>query len=146
MSKSEITLESGLEKAREHLALDDERLISFDKAARSLFAERSYEEASDAYFFLSQLFPLEPAFWQGLGMSERKRGRYEKAAQALSMAAVMQPQEPQPPYLLALCLEELGEREEAIKALDCAIATSSQTERAKRTRNRARSLKGRWGE
>ena len=134
---SDATLENELGFQEEHFQL-------FNEAARGLFLQKRWEDAADAYFFLTVVRPLQPTFWLGLGMAERKRERLPQAVQAFSMAALLLYKDPYPSLLLAKSLEAAGEHSEALLAVDRAIRLAREQEGAEQLLVDAEALKEKW--
>lgn len=89
--------------------------------ARSLFRRERYEEAADAFIFLTTLNPHYYVYWIGLGMSEHLSGYYQEALGAYAMAAICDPNNPVPHYHAASCYRHLLDHANARVALESCI-------------------------
>jgi type III secretion system low calcium response chaperone LcrH/SycD len=90
-------------------------------AAKYLYDQQQFKEAADAFGFLTALNADNHAFWLGLGNSEYLCKNYEEALYALAFACQANPDDPNCHIISCRCYEELGEKDNAINALDLAI-------------------------
>jgi len=98
----------------------DEMMGQLYEVARGLFERQQYEEASEAFFFLSTLNASVYAYWLGLGMADQLQGEAEAALVAYGMASVVAPGEPLAHYHAAHCHREVGDEGEAARAMEYA--------------------------
>ena len=88
--------------------------------------QRKYEQAADAFFFLTQISPLVKTFWMGLGHCERFNSHIERAVPAYLMAVSIEPND-QEAYLECMRgLLALGKVTEALDLLDMAISHADE--------------------
>ncbi len=106
---------------QEMLNFNDTTMNKFYAKARNLFQSQRYEEASDAFIFLTTLNPHHYAYWIGLGMSDHLSEEYESALIAYAMASLCDPENPFPHYHAAACYQLLNDRENALLALEMVI-------------------------
>lgn len=76
------------------LGISDEVLEKYYEAATALLQQKKWDEARDAFLFLTFLNPTIHNFWMGLGISEQWQHRYDSALLAYSMAESTDPQDP----------------------------------------------------
>ena len=111
---------------QEILGYSEGAMVGFYASAKNLFEQQRYDEAIDAFTFLSTLNPHVPAYWMGLGMSEQLLGLHEKALIAYKMLAVLQPGNPVLHYHTASCHHALKDKQKTIAALETAIETADE--------------------
>ncbi len=144
-TQSQINFEALSESAlAEKFGLTDEHFARFAAAAQRIYLSERWDDAADAYFFLSTVKPLQPTYWIGLGLSEQKRQNHEVASQALGMAATLRSSDPYPTLLLAKCLRAQGEKGEAGIAIDRALRLASLPDGDPKLLQRAQRLKREW--
>ena len=108
------------------LGFSDEAILGFYEAAQRLLEKQKYDDAADAFFFLTQMAPAVKAFWIGLGHSERLRGQNEPAAVAYMMAIGLD-QGDKDSYILAVrTWLDAGNLDKALQVLDVALQYTSQ--------------------
>lgn len=108
------------------LGFSDEAILGFYEAAQRLLEKQRYDDAADAFFFLTQMAPAVKAFWIGLGHSERLRGQHESAGVAYMMAIGLD-QGDKDSYILAVrTWLDAGNLEKALQVLDVALKYASQ--------------------
>lgn len=91
------------------------------QGAKWLFEQRLFDDAADAFVFLTSLKPDVYAFWLGLGNSEYGRKHFKEALWAYERAGDVQPTDPICHIISSRCYQELGEQQNAINALDKAL-------------------------
>ncbi len=90
-------------------------------AAKYVYEQKRYEEASQAFTFLLYINATVPFFWLCLGNAEFYCKRYESALVAYSRAIILDPMD-MSAYLYGVkCLENLGQIEQACQLLDAAL-------------------------
>ena len=107
--------------AQEIMSFSDATMSKFYQAAHLLFERQHYEDAANAFFFLTTLNPHYHEYWLGLGMSTQLSQDYEAAIDAYELAALCDLSSPVPYFYLAKCLFAIHDRENALQALDLAI-------------------------
>jgi len=101
----------------------------FYHAAYNLFQQQRYEEASDAFVFLTTLNPRVHNYWLGLGMSEQLNQEFDTALMAYSMATLTDETSPVPHYHSAACYNELKDIKSALASFELAVQFSGTNER-----------------
>jgi type III secretion system low calcium response chaperone LcrH/SycD len=110
--------------AQDILGFSDETMEKFYNAAYSLFQNKRYLDAANAFLFLVTLNPYHYDYWLGLGAATQWCGDYEAAVDAYEMAAICELDSPVPYFHLAKCLFAMHERESALQAIDLALEYS----------------------
>ena len=106
---------------QEILGYSIETMDKFYEAAHSLFQKQQYEEAADAFVFLTTLNPKVHNYWLGLGMSEQLIEEYDAALMAYGMAILTNMENPLPHYHSASCYQALHDKNSAIISLELAL-------------------------
>ncbi len=89
--------------------------------ARSLYAERKYEESLAAFHFLRFLNPAVFEYWFGEACLLQELGKLEQAASIYNLSLTMQPNNPLVYFQIANCYSGLGDKESSLQALDFCI-------------------------
>ncbi|MCE5295460.1 MAG: hypothetical protein LLF94_12735 [Chlamydiales bacterium] len=131
ISKDETAFEAHISQAgnlQELSDIDDSVLNRLYLAAKRLYDQKAYDDAADAFFFLTAINPLLIVFWIGLANSEFHRKSYKEALLAYERVAEVISQEPA--IYLAMCqtYEALGSKANALQILDTALELCDQTE------------------
>jgi type III secretion system low calcium response chaperone LcrH/SycD len=111
---------------QEILGYSIETMERFYEAAHVLFQKQQYEEASDAFIFLTVLNPGVHNYWLGLGMSEQLNEEYDAALMAYNMAIATNSDNPLPHYHSASCYYALHDKHNARIALEAAIKCADE--------------------
>lgn len=90
-------------------------------AAYSYYEEGRYSQAVALFTQLILHNPLDARFWQGLASSHQMEGSYSAAARSWATVCLLEPNNPLSHFHAAECFISLGEKEEARKALECAL-------------------------
>lgn len=98
-------------------------------------------EAARSFGLLIALNPFQQKFWMGLAASQHLEQQYEKALQAYALAALLDDQDPVPHYHAAQCYLAMGNKRDAIKALELAEAHASAHSSLASLRSRISNLK-----
>lgn len=106
---------------KEICGLTDATIEALYQAAKYLYEQQDYQEASDAFGILIFLDSKSHLFWSGLGHSEFFCGRYQAALKAYSFAMRCDPFDPHCHIYSSKCYEALKYLPEAINALDLAL-------------------------
>lgn len=101
--------------------ISDETIEAFYQAAKSLFEQQQYMDASDAFSFLITLNPKRYAFWLCLGHAEYFCAQYEAALMAYAFSVHINPLDPGPHLCASRCYEHLRQMPLAINSLDLAL-------------------------
>lgn len=114
--------------AQEMMGFSDVTMAKFYHAASQIFEQQRYDDAANAFLFLSTLNPQHPEYWLGLGMATQMRHDYEAAIDAYELAAICDISNPVPYFYLAKCLFAIHDRQSALQALDLAIETAGESD------------------
>jgi len=113
---------------QEILGYNDAAMDEFYRIARYLFEEQRFQEASDAFLFLTTLNPFIPDYWLGMGMCEQVNEEYKQALVAYSMVTMSEIEQPVAHYQSAACYHKLGDLDNALASLEKAIAQCGSEE------------------
>ena len=94
--------------------------VMFVSASRYLQQEQ-FEEAADAFLFLTLLNPYQGKFWMGLGESHRLQKEFDLALQNYKMAAVYDSKNPKPYFHQANCYIANDKPEKALEKLELCL-------------------------
>lgn len=94
---------------QEILGYGDQVMEKFYQGASKLFEKQLYDQASDAFVFLTTLNPYVANFWLALGMAEQAREEFSAALVAYGMAGVNDPTNPLSLWHSAHCYYLMGE-------------------------------------
>jgi type III secretion system low calcium response chaperone LcrH/SycD len=108
------------EKEASPLTLDQES--SLYNRAYGLYEKEDYRAASQLFTQLVLTDPFSKEYWQGLAGSRQMSREYLAAVHAWGLAALLDEADPLPHFHAAECLLCMEEKEEALKALDAALA------------------------
>lgn len=132
-SLSELSLDQAFtEKISQAISLQelanvsDETVDKLYQGAKSLYENASYEDAGDAFLFLSNLNPKKYAFWLGLANARYFLKRYEEAVKAYTNAYATNPSDLTCLRLASRSWAMLGETDKALDLLDRALLVSRQ--------------------
>lgn len=106
---------------QEIIGYTHETMEKFYQIAYKLFQHQQYQEAGDAFIFLTTLNPYVYNYWLGLGMSEQLSNKYDGALIAYATAILIKVENPLPHYHSASCYLALKDWVNAIASLDLAI-------------------------
>lgn len=101
---------------QELLEIPDQWMQQFYDIALDYFTEKRYEEASDCFFVLATLSPLESNLWNHCGHCEQALGRNDEALEAFSMAMLCDADDPFPHFYSA---EIYVDQKQLHQAKDC---------------------------
>ncbi len=108
------------------LEFSDDAILGFYAAAQELLNQKRYGDASDAFFFLSQLAPQVKAFWLGMARSERLNHRIEEAI-GLYLCVIAMEEADKSVYMECVrCCLSVGKTEEALQILDMALGYAAE--------------------
>lgn len=125
---------------QEILGYSSETMDKFYDAAHHLFQKQQYEEAADAFVFLTTLNPKVHSYWLGLGMSEQLIEEHDSALLAYGMAILTNMENPLPHYHSASCYHALQDRNSAIISLELAIRQAEGREEFSLIKEKAEAL------
>ena len=103
-----------------------ETMEKFYQIAFKLFQHQQYQEAGDAFIFLTTLNPYVYNYWLGLGMCEQLSAKYDGALIAYATAILLNVENPVPHYHSASCYQSLGDYGNALASLELAIMYSGE--------------------
>ncbi len=98
--------------------MTDEDLSVLYNLAQGLYDAGDYTKAKEIFQHLTLNKPFESKHWMGLASVLQMEKNYANAVTAWSMLAVLLGEDPLPHFHAADCLWMLGERENAMLALD----------------------------
>ena len=102
----------------ELIQMSDTTLEALYQAAKHLYEEKKYQEAADAFTFLTFLNPYQYVFWLGLGNAEMWLNNHQAACLAFEYCIETDHTQPFPYYNLAECLEHLKNYDRAQHVLE----------------------------
>lgn len=91
------------------------------EAAYLLYEQGKYAEARGLFLQLVCIAPFVEKYWRGHASSLQMEAQYSEALQAWAICALFVEGDPLPHYHAAQCLCSLNQREDAMRALDCAL-------------------------
>lgn len=109
---------------QELLGFSNDQMEQFYQGAYRIFEQKRWDDAADAFLFLTTLNPYVHTFWLGLGMAEQSKQEYEQALTAYSMAAMTDPESPVPHIHSCECHDMLKDIDKSIEAVEQAIKNS----------------------
>jgi tetratricopeptide (TPR) repeat protein len=107
---------------KDHFGLSDACMKALYEAARTIFEEKDYHRAENAFFVICAIDPTQFAYWIGLGHSSFQIQDYQQALRSYSMASAIDPGNIWPHIWAANCFEEEQEYLFAAMALNEALA------------------------
>ncbi len=123
--KDPASLKKQIEEGKTFQEIFGFNVVSMEKfyqAACRLFEQQQYEEASDAFLFLTTLNPRVHNYWLGLGMSEQLNGEHDAALIAYNVAISTDTKDPLPHYHSAGCYDVLHDKERALSCIELALS------------------------
>lgn len=126
---------------QEMIGFSQQTMHKFYSAACRLFEKQKYEEASDAFIFLTTMNPFVHSYWLGLGMSEHMIEAYSEALLAYNMAIVVDKTNPISYYHAASCHRALNDVEKALISLNHSIHAAGNNETYAQIKNQALSAR-----
>lgn len=105
--------------------LTNEQRKDLYSSAYSFYQAGDYCGASDLFTRLALCDPFIALYWQGLASAKQMEEKYDEALSAWSLACLLGEGDPLPHFHAAECLLMRGEKEEAVKALNCAKKCAS---------------------
>jgi type III secretion system low calcium response chaperone LcrH/SycD len=88
--------ENGQGVVQAAFGVSDKTLERYYQAAAKLLEQHRWQDARDAFTFLTFLNAFVYNFWLGLGVSEQSMESYDRALIAYAMAELLDPQNPVP--------------------------------------------------
>lgn len=106
---------------QEIIGYSPETMEKFYQIAYKLFQHQQYQEAADAFIFLTTLNPYVFNYWLGLGMCEQLCGKFDGALIAYATSILINVTNPIPQYHSSACYKALNDSGNAIASLELAI-------------------------
>lgn len=100
----------------------------FYATAYGLYEKGDYRGAAQLFTQLVLTDPYSEHYWQGLASSKQMTQDYLAAVHAWAMLALLREHDPLPHFHAAECFLSLDEKEEALKALDAALALAGKND------------------
>lgn len=111
----------GAKTLQQGLGISDHELERYYRAACRLLQKKQYDQASDAFFYLTMMDPHAHSYWLNLGLAEQLRGHYQDAVAAYGMAAISNSSDPIPHVYAAECYLEMDRLDSAVDSLQLAV-------------------------
>lgn len=102
---------------QEIIGYSTETMEKFYQGACRLFEQHRYDDAADAFVFLTTLNPYVHNYWLALGMAEQAREEYSAALVAFGMAGVNDASNPASLWHSAHCYYLIGDRKASLDVL-----------------------------
>lgn len=103
------------------VGVTEETLEILYGAACKLLDDEKYDQAADAFYFLTVLDSRRFAFWYSLGLSQLGQQHYKEALFAFKQASHLDPQDHLTYVYMYGCHEALDERDNALSCLNSAL-------------------------
>jgi type III secretion system low calcium response chaperone LcrH/SycD len=104
--------------ARDVKRLEGRDQVAVYAAAYTHYQTGDYLQAGDLFTQLIFSNPFQEKFWRGLAAARQLENKYEEALHAWGLVALLQESDPISHFHAAECLVSLGNKEEALKALN----------------------------
>lgn len=98
-----------------------EKEQEFYGIAFGLYEKGDYHSAAQLFTQLVLTDPFSEHYWKGLAGSKQSAGEFLAALQAWSLVCLLCESDPQPHFHAAECFLSLGDKQEALKALDASL-------------------------
>jgi type III secretion system low calcium response chaperone LcrH/SycD len=109
---------------RDCTALTPENMEAFYFVAYNQYNAGQFEEAEKVFRLLAVLDHFQVKYWKGLAASLENQRKYKDAVRAWGFLALLDMQDPEPPFMAARCFLAVGQTEEAKSGLQIAIANT----------------------
>jgi type III secretion system low calcium response chaperone LcrH/SycD len=109
-------------------SISDDLIQIYYSAACKLMIEKRWEDAVDAFTFLTFISPYTHNFWMGLGMSNQSLEKYEEARNAYLMAQAIDFSDPYSHANSFQCSAALNDKEAANEMLNFALEACGDKE------------------
>jgi tetratricopeptide (TPR) repeat protein len=124
----------------EVLKISDSTVDKYYEICRNLLSEKRFEDAINAYAFLTFLTPVYSNFWLGLGIAEQSLQNYQETILAYAMAIATDPNNI-PAYVnFAQCCIALGHKDVARQLCEKALELCPETADMKSERENIKEL------
>lgn len=118
--QSEVMQMLGISE-KEISSIPVEQESAFYASAYGLYEQGDYRRSAKLFTQLVLSDPFSEDYWQGLASAKQMAREYLAAVHAWGLLALLKEADPIPHFHAAECLLSLGEKEEALKALDAAL-------------------------
>jgi hypothetical protein len=109
-------LESG-KPLQEIFGFSNETTVEFYEAAKNILEQKRYEDAIDAFTFLTTINPYMADFWMGLGMAQQNNNEHDAALFSYSIGYTLEGGVIFPYVLAAQCCMEIRDFERALEVI-----------------------------
>lgn len=116
----DIGIEALVKQIQEGALLTEEQKEAVYAQGFHAFSQQLYEEASHIFAALVVVAPLVGKYWKGFAASFQTRGLYAQALRGWGMLVLLEEEEAESHFRAAECLFLMGQKEEALKALNLA--------------------------
>jgi len=96
------------------LGFTDEATLEFYETAKNILEQKRYEDAMNAFSFLTAINPYMSDFWLGLGMSQQQKSQYEDALSSYNIATSLEGSKIFPYLIAAHCCMEIKDFDKAL--------------------------------
>lgn len=103
-----------------------EALLDFYDEASHILAEKRFEDAKDAFFFLTMVAPQVSSCWLALGFSYLQCREYEAALRACSQALDLNPENPDSYLIFSRVFLEMKEFDKALDVCELGLVHASE--------------------
>lgn len=124
--------------------VDDITMQTLTLGAKRLFDTRLYDDAADAFKFLTGINPKKYIFWHGLAHAEYMRTRYNEALNAFLVVSTANQLDSSSQLALSRCYEETNQPNKALEVVEQALAQVESADWTDILRKECLRLKMRW--
>jgi len=105
---------------QELFGFTNEVTVEFYETAKNILEQKRFEDAINAFTFLTTLNPYISDFWLGLGMAQQRNNNYDEALFSYSVGFTLEGRKIFPYILAAQCCMEVKDFERAHEVIDMA--------------------------
>ena len=106
---------------QELFGFTNEVTAEFYEAAKNILEQKRFEDAINAFVFLTTINPYMSDFWVGLGMAHQQNNQHDEALFSYSVAFNLDGRQIFPYVLAAQCCMEVKDFERALEVVDSAV-------------------------
>ena len=117
--------------------LADEELEAVYAVAHNFVTNGKFRQAESLFRFLCFYDHLNRNYWMGLGVCRKGMGNFEAAVHAFGLAGILDLHDPRAALQSAECHLRLGHTDEAVSALNAALASGAEHEKFQPIREKA---------
>lgn len=132
---------SGSDTLQDACDLSEASIDKLYEQAYDFYTSNQGQQAVRYFGMLITINPFQQKFWMGLGASQQLEKQPQKALQAYALAALLDDRDPSPHYHAAQCYLAMGNKQDAVKALELAEAHASVHSSLNAFRERIQNLK-----